>query len=458
MSFKTLKLVSTAALLAGSSVAVAVPFGSFDSRSMAMGGAGVAVGGADAAPLFNPALLSVTKKEDDFALIIPTVGARVSDPENLRDNVDNFQNGKYVEKLQASVDALNAAITLATNTPTPANIAAIAAPASSTSTNLNTVSTQLGTLSDKPITADVGLATVVAIPSKKFGAAFYANGTVTAGGVFQYKDASTISLLANQTGCLATAAAMPTTTPAEITAASNAITACGTNVNFNNTTLKSGIHVKGVQLSEFGFALSREFQIKEHNVAFGITPKIVKAKLFDTVVLVNDSNQSNISAEDSMAEYSFFNFDLGAAKNYDNGWRTGFVLKNVLPQTLDFKQAPTPGATPLATGETLSLKPQARLGVSHANSWSTVALDFDVTRNDPAGLEQATQYLALGGELNAWDWAQLRAGYRADMVNSNRNVASVGLGLAIFGVVHVDLAYAGNANEFGASAQLGVHF
>jgi len=128
------------------------------------------------------------------------------------------------------------------------------------------------------------------------------------------------------------------------------------------------------------------------------------------------------------------------------------VLKNVIPQNLEFKRAQ------VATGESLSLKPQARIGVSHANKWSTVALDVDLTRNDPAGLEQATQYIALGGELDAWGWAQLRAGYRIDMVNSDRNVTSVGLGLAPFGVVHIDLAYAGNANEFGASFQLGVHF
>lgn len=436
-SIKPLKLAVTAALLAGSAVATAVPFGSFDTRSMAMGGAGVAVGGADAAPLFNPSLLSVANPKDDFSIIIPTVGVRVADPEKLRDSIDQFQSGNYVNDLQTAVDTLNADIN-------NNNTTAIDADAAAVGTRIIAMSDQLVTLSNKPITADVGLATVVAVPSKKYGAAFFATGSVTAGGLFSYTDGPTLNALAiDASNCNSTA---PTST------------ACTNLQNFNTNTLTSGVHFKGIQLGEFGFALSREFQIKEHNVAFGITPKMVKAKLFDTVVLVNDSNQNNVSAEDNMAEYSFFNFDLGAAKNYNNGWRTGFVLKNVLPQTLDFKKAPTPGATPLATGETLSLKPQARIGVSHANSWSTVALDFDVTRNDPAGFENSTQYIALGGELNAWDWAQLRLGYRVDMVNSDRNVTSVGLGLAPFGVLHIDLAYAGNADEFGASAQLGVHF
>lgn len=421
MSFRLLKLAATTALLLSSSAALAVPFSSFDTRSMAMGGAGVAVGGADAAPLFNPALLSVTKEEDDFAIILPTIGVRISDPESLRDSIDAFDAGNYINNLQTAINNLNSSTT-------PANATIVG-------NRLTDVSTQLVTLSHKPITAEVGLATVVAIPSKKYGAAFYASGTVTAGGLFNYNDKPTLdnlAILANQ--C----------------AASNAAS-CNTLKAFDTNTLTSGIHYKGVQLVEAGFALSREFQIKEHGVSFGITPKIVKAQLFDTVVKVNDTNRSDISISDNSKEYTFANFDLGVAKNYSNGWRSGFVIKNIIPQTLDFKSVPG------APVESLKLMPQARIGVSHANSFSTVALDLDLTRNDPAGFENHTQYIALGGELNAWDWAQLRAGYRVDMVDSARSVASVGVGISPFGV-HADIAVAGNATDIGASFQLGFHF
>jgi hypothetical protein len=423
MSSRPLKLAASAALLMSSSAVLAIPFGSFDTRSMAMGGAGVAVGSPDAAPLFNPALLSVAKDEDDFAMILPTVGIRVADPSDLRSGIDTTQTA--LTNLDNAVTALN-------KMSTSGNATIVA-------NNLRAVNTQLATLSNKPITADAGIATVIAVPSKKLGAAFFANGTVTAGGIFSYTDSATLNSLAND---------------ADLCAANQSTNAmqCNNVKTFKTSSLTSGVHFKGVQLGEFGFALSHEFQIAEHSVAFGITPKIVKAKLFDTTVLVNDTNQSNVTTSDNVADYSMFNFDLGVAKNYSNGWRTGFVIKNVIPQTLDFKRAQ------VATGEQLTLKPQARIGVSHANSWSTVALDVDLTKNDPAGFEQSTQYVALGGELNAWDWAQLRAGYRMDMVNSERSVASVGLGLSPFGVVHVDLAVAGNANEIGASFQMGVHF
>jgi hypothetical protein len=415
------------------------------------------VGAADAAPLFNPALLSVANDKDKFAVILPTIGIRVADPDKLLDSIDQFQAGKYVDTLQLSVNALNSAITTATNTPNSANIAAISTPANNTSTNLNAVNTQLAKLSNKPIMVDGGVATVVGIPSKKLGVAFFANGTAATGGLFQYKDAATLQALSTQSSCLAVAAALPTTTPGEIATATAAINACGTNVNFNSNTLTSGINFRGVVLGEFGFSISREFHPYNQSYAFGITPKIVKATLFDALINVNSSNKTNVTGADYIAEYSIANFDLGAAKDYNNGWRTGFVLKNVIPYKLDFKSAPTPGATPVANGNTLSLNPQARLGVSHTNNWSTVALDVDLTRNDPSGLENATRYIALGGELNALGWAQLRAGYRVDTENSARNITSIGLGLSPFGV-HADLAVAGNANEIGASFQLGFRY
>jgi hypothetical protein len=425
MTIRNLQSTAIAILLLNSYSATAIPFGSFDTRSMAMGGAGVAVGSPDAAPLFNPALLSVTDPKSKFSIIIPTVGVRIADPENLRSGIDTTQT---------ALTNLDASVTTLTNNLSSGNATIVA-------NNFRAVSTQLTNLSNKPITAEVGLATVVAVPGKTLGAAFYANGTVTAGGLFSYTDGTTLASLATDADtCANEIASNPTST------------ACTAVKNFTTSTLTSGVHFKGVQLGEAGFALSHEFQIQNHNVAFGITPKIIKAKLFDTVVKVSDSNQGNVSAADNTAEYNTLNFDLGVAKSYDNGWRTGFVIKNVIPQNLEFRRSQ------VLTGEMLTLKPQARIGVAHSTSWSTVALDVDLTRNDPAGLEQATQYVALGGELNAWDWAQLRAGYRVDMVNSARNVTSVGLGLAPFGVVHIDLAVAGNANEIGASFQLGVHF
>lgn len=460
---KPWKIFVTTALLASSSAALALPFNSFDPRSMAMGGAGVAVGDAGMAPFFNPALLTVTREEDDFSLDFPIVGVRAYDPSDFKTSLDNFQNGNYDNKLDLSIQAYNTAQNTASLTVVADDISALSA--------------QLATLSDKPIQAEVGAGLVVGIPSKTFGGAFYADGWAAVGGVIKYQDNQTLQDFASasktivstvNTGCGGTVNNSPACLTALSALAADplvptyfAVNTTGTPTvtsNFNTNNLKSTVDIRGVGLAEVGLALSHEFGTGDAAWGLGITPKVVKVNLYEYSASVNSGSTSNATGSDYTAKYSHVNFDLGLAKHYGNGWRAGLVVKNVIPHTYEFKNAPTPGATPVPTGNSIKLKPQARIGASHSTSWSTVAMDLDLTTNDPAGLENQSQYLALGAELNAWDWAQLRLGYRANLKDSTRNVPSVGLGLAPFGVLHLDVGVAKSANEIGASARLAFTF
>jgi hypothetical protein len=443
MFHKHLKIFATTALLAGSSVALALPFNSFDPRSMGMGGAGVAVGDAGMAPFFNPALLTVTREEDDFSLILPVVGARAYDPSDFTTSLDNFQNGNYVNNLDASIQTFNA-------TPSSANASVVA-------NNTSALSTQLTTLSDKPIQAELGAGMVVGIPSKSFGGAFYANAWAAVGGVINYRDDQTLQAFAADANAVAACNNNPTCLAGlPPSPYFNPVTG---QITFNSNNLQSSVDIRGVGVAEIGLAMSHEFGT-EMTWGFGITPKLVKVNLFDYAENVNSSNTGNVTNSDYTAEYSHVNFDLGLAKDYGNGWRTGLVVKNIIPHKYEFKRiAPgaAPGSAKITTGE-IELKPQGRIGISHTTSWSTVAMDVDLTTNDPAGFENKSQYLSLGAELNAWDWAQLRLGYRANLKDNKRNIPSIGLGLAPFGVMHLDIAAAANSNEVGASAMLSFTF
>lgn len=451
MYIRKLKLAVSLASALCSTAALAVPFSFLDPRSMAMGGAGVAIADAAAAPLYNPALLSVARYADDFSITLPTAGARVADEKDLVGSIDKFNTGNYVNNLTNSITSLNNAISAANAAPTAANITAVSTSAAAVAADLNALSTQLNTLNNKPITFDAGVSTVIGLPNKKFGIAFFANGMLATGALFQYKDATLLGNLATQSSCISTAAANP-----DPVAAAAAINACGT-PNFSSSTLQSTVDVRGVMLGEAGIAISREFYILRQRIALGITPKIVNAKLYDVPVGINTPNISSLNAADYQAQYNLANFDVGAVKNFRNGWRAGLVVKNVIPYFLDFKRAPTPGAVPVATGETLRLMPQTRAGVSYTNPWSAVALDMDLYRNDPVGLENYTQYVALGGELNARYFGQLRAGWRVDLVNSARNVVGFGIGFSPFGL-HVDVSVAGNEHELAAACQFGLRF
>lgn len=445
MSKTMVRLAVMSALALSSSAAFALPFNSFDPRSMAMGGAGVAVGDAAMAPFFNPALLSVTNDADDFSMNIPVVGARVYDPENFQDSFETFQDGNYV-------DTLDTAITNFNNSNSSNDLRIVAG-------DVNMLSTQLTTLDSKPIQAEVGVATVIAIPSKTFGGAFFVNGTGALGGVVNYRDQTTLTEFTTSLNDMATCMDTTGCIPSSSTVSNyDKYFDTSGNVTFTSSDLASTVNMRLVGLTEMGLALATQFGEGAGSWALGITPKKVTVRLYDINMDMKTAENDNVNEDDYMAEYSHTNFDIGLAKNYNNGWRSGLVVKNVIKHTYDFKNAPTPGTEPVATGETITLKPQARLGVSHQNSWSTVAVDVDLTSNDSAGFNEKSRYVALGAELNGWDWIQLRVGYRLNTEDSARNVVSAGLGLAIAGTLHVDAAVATNSDETGAALQLGLQF
>lgn len=63
-----------------------------ESRSDAMGGTGVASGSYGSGALINPALLAKAKPDDDVTVILPSVGAQITDEDNLQDEIDNIND------------------------------------------------------------------------------------------------------------------------------------------------------------------------------------------------------------------------------------------------------------------------------------------------------------------------------------------------------------------------------
>ncbi|NOR52455.1 MAG: hypothetical protein GQ470_07540, partial [Gammaproteobacteria bacterium] len=105
----------------------------------------------------------------------------------------------------------------------------------------------------------------------------------------------------------------------------------------------------------------------------------------------------------------------------------------------------------------IEINPMIRLGASHQGNWHTLVADLDLTENDPVNGEDGTQYASFGAEFNAFRIMQLRVGYRADLINSDRSTVSAGVGLSPLGL-HVDVAVAASDSEVGAAAQFGFRF
>ena len=480
-----LKLSALVALMMSCNAVLALPFDSFDPRSMAMGGTGVAVGDPSTAPFFNPAMLTATDPSKKYSFEFLVIGARLYDPADMHNNLKTLSDN--INTLNNSVTAANASAnstTASVISQLPANLTAVA-------TNIDKVNNNLIALNNQPLQAEFGAATVIGIPGKNWGFAFYADAWGAAGGTLEYKDATTLSnystsvtsaanqINAGSGSCAAVQSGNATPTQissclATATNLNNSLGNASNAVTFNNSTLQSKLHIRGVLIEEAGLSVSHNLVTSNQSWSLGFTPKVMNLQLFDALLSANNgTSTSGVTGNDYLAKYNTVNFDVGVAKSYNNGWRSGLVVKNVVPQSFDFK-AIAPGAQTGSAQQTtgkLNMNPQGRLGVSHENSWSTVALDLDLAKNNPAGLESKSQYAGIGGELSAWGWAQIRAGYRSDLLNKGQELISLGFGLSPripYFKPHLDLAVTGsrdvlsngwnNATQAGASLKLGFNF
>jgi len=464
---------------------------------------------------------NVTTLTNDIATNIPTITTAAN-------NISSLGNITTVGQANAAITTLTSSLTSLTGSTTTLSAdtrgvstssATLATNVSTASTNLSSINQILTNLNNQPIQSTLGAASVIAIPGKNWGFAVYANAWAAIGGTLEYKDAGTVTTIttalnttttnlnststatgntstdlnaattslntalaacqsaASGAGSIATCQADLTAAQTALTKAQTTMTDASTTVSGNatgisnaantvngNTKMQSVVHLRGVAVTEYGMSISHGMVSNDVAWSWGITPKVMQMRLYDTTI-GSSSSLSGATSSDYLAYYSTLNFDAGIAKTYLNGWRTGLVVKNVIPQTFDFKNAPTAGATPVADGSKLNLSPQVRAGISYEQiNWFNLALDADLTKNDPAGLENPSQYVAVGGEFSTSGWAQIRAGYRADLINSALNQVSIGLGISPrlpYYKPHFDLAITASPNIFtngyNAATQVGVY-
>ncbi|MDN3648310.1 conjugal transfer protein TraF [Reinekea marina] len=196
---------------------------------------------------------------------------------------------------------------------------------------------------------------------------------------------------------------------------------------------QSEIEFVGANITEVSVSAARRFVVGGEDIAFGVTPKIQSINIFEkTINLSNSSSEMDqLSADPSgyflnnTTSLMRVNVDFGAAKTWDfyGKVRAGVALKDLIPWTLESK-----------SGTELLIRPKLRVGAAHETKFTKVAVDLDITENKPLKYGVPTRYFGLGGEVNAWGWAALRAGYRANLSVENSSVVSGGIGLTPFGV------------------------
>ncbi|MCK8147011.1 conjugal transfer protein TraF [Citrobacter sedlakii] len=390
---------SIALVLSGSVISLSATAATtyYEARNDAMGGTGVASSHYSSAALANPALLTKARANDDFALILPSVGAQVSDPDNLEDGADSVRDAwdRFDDSLNTGDSSAQAA----------------------------ELKRQLSKFKDTHASAQAGVSAVATLPNDTLPAALFVKawGTATVDGKVSQHDLDYLDLVTD-----------------------------GAPADKDNLTSKA--YGRAAVITDVGIALAREFESFGHTWSVGFTPKYQRVDLFNYNVAVKDYDSSDFDGDQYRNTKNGFNADLGLATDLTENWNVGLVAQNLIPRSIDSREVNGEKAT-------FKVRPQVTAGTSWTNGFFTGAVDVDLTEASGFTDDKKRQFTSIGGEINAWSQAQLRAGYRQNMASSDGSAFTAGIGISPFDVVHLDLTgIAGTDRTYGAVAQLSFTF
>ena len=219
---------------------------------------------------------------------------------------------------------------------------------------------------------------------------------------------------------------------------------------------KNILNLEGVIATEFGLSIAKKFWWFDRKVSLGIKPKIVDLQAFTyqesirTIDGLNDvfddGNKSDLG--------TFTSFDLGAAIDLSESFRLGLNIRNLVTDEFDLG------------GAVLNYDTEARLGLAYHNRLLTVAIDYDLRENkpllaNPVFDDLKTQYLAVGAEFNAFDFAQLRVGARKNVASNVPDGAkdtALTAGVGFWLGFNLDIAATFTENSVGGFVQTGFRF
>jgi len=384
-----------------------------EARNDAMGGTGVASSRWSSAVLINPALLTRSQESDNAALLIPSVGLQITDPDNLQDNIDAISN--------SAEDYLNYA-----NTPlqqiirNPGLYRQIRRDAAD-------LSAQLINVRGDEARAKAGGAVAVSIPNETLPFAFVAKvyGAAKVTSDITQHDLDYLDGIANGT-------VIPK--PSDV------------------QQLTSKGFGRAAIVSDYGVAVAHKFDVGGVPVSVGVTPKLQQTWLYNYSTSVYQYKKDDFRDSRNRNSNTGFNIDAGLAADFGDSWTVGLSGQNLVSRDIDTKEVG-------GFKDTYQIRPLVTTGVAWHSDLLLLTTDVDLTETKNFKSEDNSQFAGIGAEITPLPWLAVRAGYRADMRSQESNVFTGGVGFAPLDLVHVDLmGLYGEDETWGAGVQVGMTF
>ncbi|AWB68265.1 hypothetical protein C2869_18415 [Saccharobesus litoralis] len=388
---RLLKTSLALAILAASATSFATE--SFNAKSLAMSGSGLAVSDFSYGTALNPALGSNYDASDDFNLNL-NIGAIGSDPDELVDQADAIVD--LIDRLDGQTIDTQQEIDL-----------------------IKQLDQQLTDMSGDTMFVDAGLSVEFAIPNKYVATNLFirGNAALTLTPEYESLDSEAIDRIVQNNG------------------------------QFSEDDLDSRMIATGAAIAEIGLNFATKFKVGTQVISVGIAPKYQTVETIIYNESINNFDEDDFDADQYTAEDSNFNLDLGIQTAYKR-WNFGAVLKNAIESEYE-----------VVGDKPVTIEPQLSLGVGYKNSWAQLSLDVDATAAQDFSSRQDVQFARFGLELDAFNFLQIRGGYRHDLEGTYDDTVSVGLGLSPFDVFNIDLAVvAGDNDTLGGAVQIGFGF
>ena len=199
---------------------------------------------------------------------------------------------------------------------------------------------------------------------------------------------------------------------------------------------------------EIGFAAATRMSLAGMEIAIGVRPKTVSLEAVDIQESISTVEIGDLVDESSQDLGSFTTLDAGVVLRVLDSISVGLVANNLLDETKT-----TSGAT------AIDFETHLRAGIAYHNAFMTVAADMDLTEIEPVLFEDKSQMMAVGVELNALDFMQIRVGYQTNMASGATQPDLFSAGLGFWLGFHLDVAVvAGDDSSLGAFVQTGFRF
>ena len=407
--------VLVASLCAGSAMA--------ETRTLSMGGAGVANGNYIQAGFLNPALMARFEERDNVSLVFPSFGFNAADEENLIYRIDAFQE-RY-ERLEDLLDS-------GSN-----DVGAIEAARDELKADFAEVKGD--------VNLEASFYAQLAIPAHLISVGLFVNAQPT---IFTgpHLDMGDLAVIEN-----------------------------ATNAADLDNLVSAGI-VVGSMRTDLGVALAKNFEFAGNTLGVGVAPKMQRIDTFAYAATIQSFDEDEFDANDFTSDDSYFNVDVGLTYTMHNqSFR--LVGNNLISQEVEsapFYSIDVIINNIVYSNPTMPLlyefKPEFVAGVGFRSKSFTLSADVDLTAQNYLhmssesqrvlfGEEVKHQFARAGAEFDLWRTLQLRVGYRHDLEGTFDDMITAGLGFSPFGRIHINIManYVSDRN-LGAGAQLAFTF